>query len=437
MRTKTPLILVTIIVLTLNLHAATYFVRPGASGNGTSWANAWGSPGNISWSTLNAGDMVCIAGGTYTGSISTGKSGTAGNPITIKRATSSDGICGSTTTGWSSAFDAQVIFSGGAAINIVNSYVTIDGMVPNGIYVTMQNNSSRFVGVGNFGASATSNVTVRYVEVAGPCLVSEASCVQNSDHVALEIYGSQGVQSNWLVQYLNLHGSCMNALLLNVDGLIWEHSRLADSWDNSGKNCHPNVIQVNGYDTSQTVTFRYNEVTNWDTEGIMFLGAATYYVYGNVWHDPANGSYPRLASSQTTNAGLILYNNTFVNMGSYGTITKEGGTWASTTQGRNNIWWNVTDTGSNLPNGDYDFSNQSTGETNGKTTSTSPFVDVNAHTIAGYHLAQHISSGLNIGAPYNIDYDGNTRATWDRGAFEYNNGSTAPNPPQGLAAVVR
>lgn len=67
--------------LTANLSATAYFVRSGASGNGTSWANAWGDVGKIAWSSLSAGDTVCIAGGTYSGSITYGKSGTSSNPI--------------------------------------------------------------------------------------------------------------------------------------------------------------------------------------------------------------------------------------------------------------------------------------------------------------------------------------------------------------------
>lgn len=433
MRIPILILLAAISSLSVDLHGATYFVRSGSSGNGTSWANAWGNLNSIAWSSLAAGDTVCVAGGTYSAGISTGKSGSSGNPITVKRATAGDAKCGSSTSGWNAAYDSQVITNGSITIN--NSYVTIDGAVPNGIKVNMKNTDYRYVGIGSTHSAATSNVTVRYIEVSGPCLTTQAECSNNADHVSLEIYGTGGPQSNWLAQYLNVHGACMNALLLNAPNLIWEHSRLADSWDNSGRICHPNVIQVNG--SGETVVFRYNEVTNWNTEGIMFLSPATYIVYGNVWHDPATGSYPRVAETQTSNAGLILYNNTFVNMGSYGTIMSAGGTWSSTSQGRNNIWWNSPNVGGNLPNKDYDLSNRSTGQTNGQTLTTSPFVNVNAGTIAGYRLATGTAAGANLGSPYNIDFDGKTRTTWDRGAFEFNGTAAQPNPPTNLGATVR
>ena len=211
--------------------SATKFVNKLATGsnNGTSWANAWTELSTIAWSSLSPGDVVCVAGGNYSGRISTAKSGSSGSPITIQRATATSPACGTGTAGWSASFDSQVVLSGGANITINNNYITIDGMVWDGIRVVMQNPGSRFVGVGSTHSAATTNITIRNVETYGPCLVSESTCVQNSDHVGLEIYGTGGPQSNWLVQYMDNHGSCMNALLLNAPNLVWEHSRLGES----------------------------------------------------------------------------------------------------------------------------------------------------------------------------------------------------------------
>ena len=43
-----------LVLLLICSHAfgATWFVRSGASGNGTSWANAWANPRAINWSGL-------------------------------------------------------------------------------------------------------------------------------------------------------------------------------------------------------------------------------------------------------------------------------------------------------------------------------------------------------------------------------------------------
>ena len=51
---------------------------------------------------------------------------------------------------------------------------------------------------------------------------------------------------------------------------------------------------------------------------------------------------------------------------------------------------------------------------------------VNA-TAGNFHLAANTTAGVNLGSPYNIDPDGNTRTTWSLGAYEY--GSTSTNAP--------
>ena len=90
---------------------AYFYVRSGATGsnNGADWTNAWSSTSNINWASINPGDTIFIAAGTY-GALNVGKSGTAGNPITFKRATNAEhGIA----TGWSSSYDGRVIIDGG------------------------------------------------------------------------------------------------------------------------------------------------------------------------------------------------------------------------------------------------------------------------------------------------------------------------------------
>ena len=427
------ILIVLSLLLSLNLHGATYFVLSGASGNGTSWANAWGSPSSISWSSLNPGDTVCIAGGTYSTGISTTKSGNSSNPITLHRATASDSVCGSTTSGWSSSYDGQVIINGGN-IEIGSNYITIDGMVANGIQVVMPNPSgSYFVGIaGDVGP--TSNVTLRNIEVAGPC-PNGTLCEQNNDHRSLEIEhwngSSYDTQSNWLVQSVNLHGACNNMVIYGAQNMIIENSRLADSLSTNGNYCHPNVGNIG----ASTVTFRWNEVVDWDTEGLMFLDSATWYVYGNIWHDPSTSSYPRVMESQISNALVYFYNNTLVNI-PYATVdTANGGTWSSNSQGRNNIYWNTNGAGG-LASDDYDYSDKSLSETHGEGNAANIFVNYSAGTVAGYHITQHTNAGLNLGAPYNVDYDGNTRVNWDRGALEFD-GSAAPSPPTGLTAAVQ
>lgn len=423
-------------LFSLSAQAATYFVRSGASGNGTSWSSAWGNVSSIGWSSLKAGDTVCVAGGTYSGGITIGASGASGNPITVRRAAAADATCGSSTAGWSSAYDSQVVVS---KITLQNNYVTIDGVVPSGILLNLANSSGSPSAIGVSGP--TNGVTLRYVEVAGPC--GSSGCNQNGDSRSVDLNHYNGssydLQNNLTLQYMNLHGSCTILWTAHSTGLIIEHSRFADSSDTTpgNPNCHPNVIAEQD---STNATFRYNEVTNWQVEGIMACPSggcsSSWDIYGNIWHDPMSGSYPRVLEAQgNSNGPYHVYNNTFVNLYYICASTSNGGSFASGTQGRNNIFWNSNGS-CGLPSEDYDLSNSSMSESHGQGNAANPFVNLSGHN---YHLTGHTTAGTNLGVPYNIDYDGNTRATWDRGAYEYNSGSSTPPPaaPSGLAAVVQ
>ncbi|HSW97262.1 MAG TPA: hypothetical protein VLF89_05540, partial [Candidatus Saccharimonadales bacterium] len=75
-------------------HAAgnTYYVsKNGNNADGTSWTSAWNELNQINWTTIQPGDTIFIDGGTsgmtYTTTMTVGKSGTSGSPITIVRAT--------------------------------------------------------------------------------------------------------------------------------------------------------------------------------------------------------------------------------------------------------------------------------------------------------------------------------------------------------------
>ena len=102
-------VLILIFFIVIQANASILFVRAGSSGDGSSWANAWGNFGSINWSSVGAGSIVCVAGGTYSDSLNTGASGVSGNAVLIKRAVTSDPSCGSSTAGWSPNFDSQVV----------------------------------------------------------------------------------------------------------------------------------------------------------------------------------------------------------------------------------------------------------------------------------------------------------------------------------------
>lgn len=444
-KTSPKYVVALILFAAIQSHSSVFFVRSGSSGNGSSWTSAWGNFGSINWSNIGAGSTICVAGGTYSDSLNTGASGASGNPVLIKRAMTSDTTCGSSTTGWNPTFDSQVVMSG--TITLSNNFVTIDGGVFNGIKLNMQNPSgSDYTGIGV--AAPTNGVTLRNIEVSGPCLTNFSSCTQNGDHrsVNLNHWNGSGydLQNNMTMQYLNLHGSCTILWSAHSTNGIIEHSRFADSSTNGTGACHPNVIAEQD---STNMTFRYNEITNWQVEGIMACPnggcSSSWQIYGNLWHDPMQGSYPRILEAQgNSNGPYLFYNNTVVNNYYECAGTANGGSFASGTKGFNNLYWN---SGSNcdLPSEDYDFSSGSLSETHGQGNAANPFVSLGGNN---YHLTGHTNPGSNLGAPFNIDYDGNVRVTWDRGAYEFGSSgggsgsgsgsATPPLPPTNLTGVV-
>ena len=160
---RLPLIIVTfarvwlLVVVLPSARAATWYVDGGATGanNGTSWANAWNSPGSVSG--VSGGDTVYISGGppgstrNYPMSTWSLPQGTSGGSITYQ-------------IGQDSAHNGTAIFNGGGTdspwLNGTLSYTTILGDAGDG---------AQHFAVTNFAGSsmyitAFTNLRVAYVK---------------------------------------------------------------------------------------------------------------------------------------------------------------------------------------------------------------------------------------------------------------------------------
>lgn len=399
------------LLLPLSASATTWFVRPTFSGthNGTSWTTAWSDTAGISWGSVSAGDTVCLAGGTYTHLIP-GVNGTSGNVITVKRAIASDTLCGSTTTGWNSAFDATVIMSFINFTNLTGDWFVFDGSVLKGWQINVpQGNGTGSVDFS--GSGARHDIVFQNFDLIGPCDVANGStCTHTGNDAAF--YVCCASPFNITIRYTAVHGVC-TAFQWASAGALLEHDEIYYVDDATGANCHPDIVFAGGGGG----TIRNSSIHDFSDENLLISDATpdTWAFYGNIMYNFR--STARIAEAQQASQTLILYNNTF-DSPTNGMTTAAGGSWNGASSERNNIW----EGGITAPLSGVDYELCSTGACTGthSVTATPPFVNLGANN---YNLTTHTAAGLNLGSPYNVDANGTTRTNWDRGAFEFVAGS--------------
>jgi hypothetical protein len=418
--------------------SANFYVRPGGTGTktGADWNNSWDA-GGIAWGSVSPGDTIWLAGGTYTTQVIVTKSGTAASPILVKRVLATDSVPTS-AAGWNSSFDSTVLIKppSGECWQYVQHYagscMTIDGRVTGGIHLVNANLSgATYPGAFEFGfgSGGQSNITVANVDIDGGMNTNNNSN-PNSYICALSVRGYDGnnyldVGPNVLFTNCDIHSAVDLILINTATGMTWDHCRFYDNVYSSDA-AHANLCELAG---GGNLTWRYCEFYNWGIEGIMPYQTATgpLYMYGCVWHDPAIMSYPPAGVARVfepfTTYQLFCYNNTFYNIlyNVYG--GSGGGAWAAGSASENNIYWNCNIGGPIPSTQDYEFSSGSVSGAHSISSGSNPFV-----SSGNFHLVSTVGSkypkdkGTNLGSPYNIDPDGNTRGAdglWDIGAYEY------------------
>lgn len=426
--------------------AANWFVSASvaSSGNGQSWSTAWKQPSNIAWSSVQPGDTIWIAGGNYTGGLSIGKSGTAGNYIYIKRVTSAD-TAATSAAGWSSAFDSQVIVTSSGPLRTPAAYIYIDGRMDMGMRFEVTNGgglpTSADVTGGNF-------VTLTNLDLVGPnasAYPDGSSCGSalvnfNGDCSGVMIgygYVPNPGADNITVSHCRVRGHPNEFWFSQARNITVEYCKIYDNGAANSATWHGNMMIVNG---SDGITFRYNEVYNWQVEGLYPWGSASrnWRIYGNLFRDGIggkNGSTHRFLelrsySGTVTHGPFYVYNNTIVNC--WAAITRGDTTvfWTADSEVRNNLVYNVTGGGIGyLPSI----------ASNNQTPTSDPFV---SSSTKNYQIVATVSASMpkNAGVAiansgthtYDRDMNGFTRGgdgAWDIGAFEQGGTVAAPTNP--------
>jgi hypothetical protein len=446
-----------LILIALNLfagtaNAANWYVRPAAAGsaNGTNWTNAWSLSG-INWSNVNPGDTIWMAGGSY-GGFATGRGGTSGQPITISRVNSSN-AGPVAAAGWNSSFDSQVVLSSGITLS---AYVTIDGNKWNPPGLPGQFGIKILCANGTKGIDMQSgNCVARNIEVAGPGF--NASTVETD----LIHYGN-----NSLISGCSLHDAdVLGFSWVGNTGTTIEYSFL---YNNGSNGTHMDVTYSAGGWTNSI--FRYNVIFNCISESIFFDNQAAgnnMVFYGNLFcqgDSRGYGSVPIEFQNSASYGTVFLYNNTFVDWWKSNNLGGNTATLSSGSKFRNNLFVNTNcewPTGSMSNNGFFGVAAQGG---NAITGNVSPFVgpwvsgsgvppathvypDSSASSMQGYNPAPYVpnfaltagswavGAGSDLGAPYDIDMNGNKIGS-NLGAFAVaGSAPQTPQAPQNLRAL--
>ena len=421
----------------LSVHAANWYVRPNSTGsnNGRDWNNAW-TTSTINWASVQPGDTLWLAGGTYTGMVNINKSGSAGNYIYIKRVLSTDSAP-TAAAGWNPSFDSQVVFNTSIAFRWfgltdgTGSYIYIDGRKDSGIQANATLASSGPVGaIQMWGGDKTHDCVFTNLDINGPGW----NMAYPADQYGFVFFPSGsnpvGHLTNMVVAASRIHNYLGSMDTVRTWGITMDHCQLYDLGNNGTGAAHMNVWQWYG---CGNVTMRNCTVSNWVSEGISISEiSGPLYMSGCVWTGtrgagvvlwPNNG--PSGTGAPYSQGPVYLYNNVF--NGVYLT-TSQGKSvpFTAGSQARNNIYWNSSWYSAYEPSDmDYEFSNTSINGAHSINIGANPFVNSSQ---GDFHIVSTIgpnyprNKGVAIPSLTQTDVDGTVRGAdgaWDIGAYEY------------------
>ena len=409
--------------LTFPVIAATHYVRPGASGNGSGsdWTNACTDfAGSCAVSSMVRGDVYYVAAGRMSAK-TWNRTASGATPIVIQSATVADH---GTPTGWSDSYAGQTVFTGNTSIT--TGYWTFNGVSKYGIIFDFSE------GQNGLFISSSAGTILRYIDFDGITTTGNYNYSAGTKGIVI----GRGV-TNLLVSHCAIHGG--ESLMQEGDGntsngvdstgTIVEYTHFYNERSISS-NYHGNVYYCTG---SSNGTFRYNQVENYNDEGFFVTGweggPTGWTIYGNVFWSDGGEQNPRgVEIRQDYNySGIKIYNNTFVNLGVGGFLdrTAETRNQCSSCEAQNNLGYNAPNEVGNL------ITASNTAD------STNRFVNLQG---LDFHLTAALA-GTALASPFNMDMDGNNRSAdgvWDRGAYAYGTGLSTqqPKPPTALVGVV-
>jgi hypothetical protein len=405
-------VLLVFVIHAVTAEAADRYVRKGATGSGTSWADAWGDLNNVSWTGMS-GSTLWIAAGSYTRGLPTANVAN----VTIRRATTA---AHGTDTGWSTAYDGQVTVSPSSGTNFLVISSSADGLILDG--VSFHPWKFRVVGVRGYNGmlrnDGADNVVIRGIEFDG---MGESTGNGGPEDGLRWMGGANSViEHSFIHDYRYFDGGSHN------DGV-------------QGPSC-------------TNITFRYNVFKN---NGMhIFLGDYAWgnqycngiTIHHNVFYNDANGgSYNCIDFKGTNQNGSYtnkIENNVF-NLRGQGIVLYLSNSGCSTCNNtansyfRNNIVYSSSVGNVASYSHSYNLYYNSSGPTEtGRVTANPLFTDVNANDYSLQADSPAIGAGANLG--YTEDILGKAIGSApDMGPYEFGGGiiTTPPLPPSNVRVI--
>lgn len=419
--------------------AANHYIRDGgtASTSGTGSCTGWDTANACDTlpATLVRGDTYYIADGTYPAkTFSTAASGTT--VITVKKATEA---AHGTDVGWVSTYgDGQALWGN---LTFSSPYWQIDGVTGGGPgawntgfgFRVDHSAATPIIDV----SSSADFVTLRHIEIRGTGNSSGGGSIAQD---CIAIHGA----TDFLISYFYSEncGRCFGFFVPSPNAII-EYGYVG-TFTSTGA-AHAEVVSAWAGSFGTHLTFRYNIFTHIEgTGGLMFDNqsspSAQLRVYGNVFYHAAGATWEAangLIGGWTGGGGeefhnARVYNNTFIDTETGGSVLSGFPNTASGNEARNNLFYSVGDVGDvggvwGTVTHNHFISTTAAG-TNTSTGTGNPFVDM---TGLDFHLTSATPAGTTLAAPYNVDMYGAVRGadgTWDRGAVEFGPGGLLPAP---------
>ena len=412
------------------IYATPHYVDNNANGsnNGSSWLDAWESFADINWNNIQSGDVIYISGGslsqTYTSELSIGTSGFSGTPVII-------------TKGIDTNHNGEVILNG-SGIRIRNiSFITVSNLTINGAGTAIKidgsySNATHDIIIDN----CDGEMSGRFIHVEGYPDLTGSYChnitIKNCDSFTPSSTGNQ----NDFVYAQYMGGLIVENCSVNIaSNDASQHNDCIQTYYVDG----PVIVRNNYFEHSDTKTRNSQGIFIENHEG-------DYYVYNNIIVMPNSLDGKIYWKSRDLNdAHTFIYSNTVY--GCSGSLIKTTDpnaviknnilfstgyqpTGSSYMLEFNEVSGNSADVSNNLfydPAGN--MNNMNSGTNQNGVEGNPLFNNISTRDFTLQTNSPAIDKGEYLGAPYNVDRNGNPRSNPpDIGAYEFmnNNGNYIP-----------